>query len=626
MNAVTLNEVSLRDGLQFEEKPVSLEAKHRYAHSLAEAGAEEIEYGSIVTPAVKQMQNSDVLTDILLTETKAGQFPGVKKFHLLTVNRSYAEAAIEAGISKNFGQFAVVFGATDANCQSNLRTENVDAAIQKLVKPVIELGKVQEIPVRAYISVIFEAEPAYAAKLCKQMLDMGAYEVVPSDTTGIGTPDQVEALLQALEAEGISLDKVALHFHGTPENVNPKIQRAYDLGIRKFDCAAGGIGGCAFADKKIPNADTAAVVNLFEEQGVTTGINIEKLAEASRPIMQIIRPSSSTVKEEFTQSAEKNLLQGLHVENDDRFNFKNINIKIDERGVVYIALNRPEKHNAFNDDLIQEIRDAIAQLGEIDDVKIIRFSGEGPSFCSGADLNYMAKMATYDYGQNVEDASKLARMFRAIKDCPKAIVGALHRNTLAGATGLVSGFDYNIAIAGTKFQIGERNLGMRPSTISPFVVGRVGAHNAAILFTEGKPFFANRAVEYGLVDQVCLPGELEQQSEAVIAFALQQDDPKLALQQLRQDVVRVQSYKPYPQRFSILTTMPEQVNHNKILDLVEKVSELIAEEPSAERNEKIIQFTAADIAQARGSQLAKDKIAEFLTPKPPKGGDPELKK
>ena len=177
-------------------------------------------------------------------------------------------------------------------------------------------------------------------------------------------------------------------------------------------------------------------------------------------------------------------------------------LTLDERdGVLRIGLNRPEVHNAFNDELIAE---AIHLFGSIESsrVRAIVLSGSGPNFCAGADLNWMTRMIEYSRDENIRDSSLLASMFAVMNDCPVPVVGRIQGAAIGGGVGLVSVCDVVIATANAKFGLTEVKLGILPAVISPYVIAKIGETHARALFLTGERFGAERALQIGLVHQI----------------------------------------------------------------------------------------------------------------------------
>lgn len=189
---------------------------------------------------------------------------------------------------------------------------------------------------------------------------------------------------------------------------------------------------------------------------------------------------------------------------------------IDKRGVGYLGLNRPEIHNAFNDDMILSLTTLIEGLYEDSSLKVLVLYGEGKSFCAGADLNWMKKMKSYSEKENMEDSNKLDKLFKVLYDFPKPIIGKIHGAALGGGSGLVAICDYALASAKTTFGFTEVKLGLIPAVISPYVMAKIGFSYARSLFLNGMRFNAQRALEIGLIHEIADPASLDESVEKIV--------------------------------------------------------------------------------------------------------------
>ena len=169
-----------------------------------------------------------------------------------------------------------------------------------------------------------------------------------------------------------------------------------------------------------------------------------------------------------------------------------------DEAVLRITLARPERRNAFDAELIAALTDAFADMG---DARAVVLSGEGPSFCAGADVDWQRSSIDLSYEQNVEDAMRLYRMLEAIDSCPAPLVCRVHGYALGGGSGLVACADVAIAAPDTVFGFSEVRLGIIPAVISPFVLRRIGSA-ARRYFLTGERFDAATSLRIGLVDEV----------------------------------------------------------------------------------------------------------------------------
>jgi enoyl-CoA hydratase/carnithine racemase len=166
--------------------------------------------------------------------------------------------------------------------------------------------------------------------------------------------------------------------------------------------------------------------------------------------------------------------------------------------VLRVTLARPERRNAFDAALIEALHEAFADVG---DARIVVLTGEGPSFCAGADVEWQRASVDLDLEQNVEDALQLYRMLEAVGRCPAPVVASVHGYALGGGSGLAACADIVVAAPDAVFGFSEVRLGIAPAVISPFVLAKIGA-NARRYFTTGERFDAQTALRIGLVHEV----------------------------------------------------------------------------------------------------------------------------
>ncbi len=179
-----------------------------------------------------------------------------------------------------------------------------------------------------------------------------------------------------------------------------------------------------------------------------------------------------------------------------------------ENSITLLTLNRPDKHNAFGPELMQQITDALRRLAEDPTTRVVIITGAGKSFSAGADLDYMRSMIDYSHAENVEDAGRLAEMLDILHHFPRPVIAAVNGNAIAGATGLVAVSDIVIAASDARFAISEVKLGIAPAVISPYVIARIGTHHARRFFLTAEPFDAGQARAMNLVHEVVPPDAL----------------------------------------------------------------------------------------------------------------------
>ena len=171
---------------------------------------------------------------------------------------------------------------------------------------------------------------------------------------------------------------------------------------------------------------------------------------------------------------------------------------VEQSKVLQVLLNRPETHNAFNEQMIQEITEVFNEVPE--SIRVIQLRGEGKSFCAGADLEWMKSMVDYSMQENKEDSLKLFEMFSAIRNCRVPVLTVAHGNVFGGGLGLLACSDIVVAEESTKFCFSEVKLGLVPAVISPFVFDKVSEKNAKEWMLTGKVFTSMEAYFGGLVN------------------------------------------------------------------------------------------------------------------------------
>jgi methylglutaconyl-CoA hydratase len=189
---------------------------------------------------------------------------------------------------------------------------------------------------------------------------------------------------------------------------------------------------------------------------------------------------------------------------------------ISEKDVVTVKLNRPNVHNAMSEKLMKELTICFEEISKDDNVKIIILTGNGKSFCAGADLNWMKSMAKYTMGENIRDSKLLLDLYEAIYSCPKPVIGKINGHAFGGGIGLIAVCDITIGIPKKKYAFSEVNLGIIPSVISTYIVRRIGLSNMQRLFITGERFTSEYAKEIGLLDYVVSEEEFDSKIQNTI--------------------------------------------------------------------------------------------------------------
>ena len=178
-------------------------------------------------------------------------------------------------------------------------------------------------------------------------------------------------------------------------------------------------------------------------------------------------------------------------------------------GVATVTLNRPEIHNAFDEALIAKLTETFVALDDDRDVRIVVLAGAGRSFCAGADLNWMKRMAAFGQDENLRDATALAAMLRALYALSKPTIARVHGAAYGGGVGLIAACDIAVAVPEATFALTEARLGLIPATIGPYVIEAIGARQARRYFLTAERFGAAEALRIGLVHEVAALPQLD---------------------------------------------------------------------------------------------------------------------
>jgi methylglutaconyl-CoA hydratase len=213
-------------------------------------------------------------------------------------------------------------------------------------------------------------------------------------------------------------------------------------------------------------------------------------------------------------------------------------LSITNQGAIRtLTLCRPDVRNAFNDDVIAELKNAFIEAGQAAEVRCVVLAAEGPAFCAGADLNWMRRMADYTRDENLADAGELAAMLRAIYECPKPSIARVQGDVFAGGVGLVAACDMAVSVDTATYCLSEVKLGLIPATISPYVIRAMGARASHRYFLTAERFSAAEAHRIGLVHEVVAADALDAKvAELTSAVVSASPNAVRACKRLVQDV------------------------------------------------------------------------------------------
>ncbi|MBC7140869.1 MAG: hydroxymethylglutaryl-CoA lyase [Rhodobacteraceae bacterium] len=271
---VEIVEMGPRDGLQNEKRVIPTAEKIALVDLLSRAGFRRIEVASFVSPKwVPQMADSaDVLAGI-------ARAPGVR-YAALTPNMKGYEAAKAAGAS----DVAIFASASEGFSKANLNC-TIAESLERF-RPVTEAARADNIPVRGYVSVVTDCPydgriaPAAVARVAAALRDMGCSEISLGDTIGQGRPETVDAMLAAV-LEEVPADRLAGHYHDTAGRALANMDASLARGLRVFDAAVGGLGGCPYAPGAAGNVATERVAAHLAARGFETGLDSAVLEQAA---------------------------------------------------------------------------------------------------------------------------------------------------------------------------------------------------------------------------------------------------------------------------------------------------------------------------------------------------------
>ncbi|WP_426416126.1 hydroxymethylglutaryl-CoA lyase [Aestuariirhabdus sp. LZHN29] len=272
---VRIVEVGPRDGLQNEKQPISTELKVELVERLANAGINTIEAGSFVNPKwVPQMAGSDEVFRQMQRK------PGVR-YAALTPNLQGAQRALEVGAT----ELSIFAAASEAFSQKNINC-SIEQSLQRF-EPVMAAAKTAGVAVRGYVSCVVgcpyegAVDPAVVARVSRQLIDLGCYEVSLGDTTGVGTPTSVTRMLDAVASE-VAIDQLAVHLHDTYGQAIANIYASLQRGVGVVDSAVAGLGGCPYARGASGNVATEDLLYLLDGLGIEHGIDLLAVAQAGQ--------------------------------------------------------------------------------------------------------------------------------------------------------------------------------------------------------------------------------------------------------------------------------------------------------------------------------------------------------
>ncbi|KAI1018018.1 hypothetical protein LB504_003803 [Fusarium proliferatum] len=478
---VLIVEVGPRDGLQNIKESIPTATKIELIRRLAETGLTNIEATSFVSPKwVPQLADgAEVMREILKCPGHIYQ-SGQMNYPVLAPNLKGLENASRAG-AKEIVVFASVteaFSKANQNC-------TVEEALQQceaVTKKALSFG----IRVRGVISCMFSdpftgpTPPDAVLPVVKRLLDMGCYEVGLGDTLGVGTPKNVQDVLDRLLLE-ISPNRLAGHFHDTYGQGIANIVRAYEMGIRKFDSSVAGLGGCPYAPGARGNVSTEDVIYTLENSGVRTGVDLDKLCHVgqwisgeigipygSRAGAALAAKRGSAISCSTTSKATPPKEPRVWKTVEDTGEYR-----VSQSGTALkVTLTRPKNGNALTDSMLKGLTALFKKLPQDQSVYHLVIESEGKFFCTGMDLS-----GNTDTANGSDDDSyyaKVAALYEALDHVPQTTIAVVDGPCYGGGVGLAFTCDVRLVSPKARWTLSEIKIGVSPAVISKYLVREWG--------------------------------------------------------------------------------------------------------------------------------------------------------
>lgn len=341
----------------------------------------------------------------------------------------------------------------------------------------------------SYVSCIFAdpydgpTPPAAVLHCVKGLLGMGCYEVSLGDTLGVGVASQVRELIEYLVQNGVPVERLAGHFHDTYGQALANVWQAYCCGIRVFDSSVGGLGGCPFAPGAKGNVATEDMVYMFENAGISTGVDLLKLAEVGVWISRELSKTNDSragnalaVKNKLgsaacvgtpTQPKGPKLSWSLVKETEG--------LQIYRSGVnLKVVLNRPKNGNALTVPMITELCEVFENANSDNSISRIVITANGKFFCTGMDLGKGSTQVGQGGSTSTAQFERLTRLFELIDNSSKVTIACMNGPTFGGGVGLAFACDIRICVKNAAVTLSEVKLGLCPATISKYVAREWG--------------------------------------------------------------------------------------------------------------------------------------------------------
>lgn len=335
-------------------------------------------------------------------------------------------------------------------------------------------------------------------------MDAGCYEVSLGDTIGVGVAADVRSLLEHLFRHGIPADKLAGHFHDTYGQAVSNVWQAYECGIRAFDSSVAGLGGCPYAPGSKGNAATEDLVHLFEQAGVSTGVDLGKLVDTGLWISrQLSKPYDCRAGAAHAAKAQQQQPPTPTKETLPWQPYRDTpGLRVHRAGTnLRITLSRPHNGNALTAAMIADLTSLFDAAASDPSITRIALTATGRFFCTGMDLaeDSTAVRARTDAAARAAQFEALTALFAAVDAAPQVTVACLNGPAFGGGVGLAFACDVRIAARRAACTLSEVRRGLCPATISRYIVREWGAALAREAMLSGRAVGAGELARVGAV-------------------------------------------------------------------------------------------------------------------------------
>lgn len=468
---VLIREVAPRDGLQNIKTTIPTQTKIELIQRLADTGLQHIEATSFVSPKwVPQLTDgATVMGQIQPLATNGIQFSA------LAPNMKGFDLAMQAGVTE-----VVVFAsATEAFSKANQNCTVEEALLG--AQKVVEAAKRKGIRARGVISCIFSdpysgpTEPSQVLKVARRFLEMGCYEVGLGDTLGVGTALTTQRLLDLVLAK-LPSSKISGHFHDTYGQGVANVVAAHSMGLRIFDTAVAGLGGCPYAKGAKGNVSSEDVIYTFENSGISTAVNLDKLIavgdwisreiripNGSRAGAALLAKSSTSTSEKGNEPTERRPPRRKWTVTSEMPDYR-----VERAGpVVRVTLTRPQHGNTLTPSMLDGLTQLFADLAHDKSVFHIVLASEGKFFSTGMDLS--GSTTTTDTDKEHGYHAKIQALFDAIDNSPQTTISLIDGPCYGGGVGLGFVCDIRLASEKARWTLSEVKIGVAPAIISRYL-------------------------------------------------------------------------------------------------------------------------------------------------------------